>query len=114
MWRLSLAVANIRSGETSPYTVKVTYARGPDAQVITDTPVRTGAGWYRGDLHTHTGHSDAQCRSLSGKTSPCPLFLTLQAAVDHGLDFIVITDHNLSPFLLFLKISPLIPFNSRG
>lgn len=96
IWRLSLAVASIRPGETSPYTVRITYARGAEAQVITAEPVRAGPGWYRGDLHTHTGHSDAACRSLTGKSTPCPLFLTLKAAADHGLDFIVVTDHNVT------------------
>jgi hypothetical protein len=96
VWRLSLTVASIRPGEVSPYTVKITYGRGPEAQVIDDTPVRTGPGWYRGDLHSHTGHSDARCRSLAGRSTPCPLFFTLQAAVDHKLDFIVVTDHNVT------------------
>ncbi|MDE1147324.1 MAG: CehA/McbA family metallohydrolase [Azospirillaceae bacterium] len=95
-WRLSLAVASIRPGVTSPYTVKITLATGPEAQRFSDTPLRTGAGWYRGDLHSHTGHSDAACRSLSGAATPCPLFLSLQAAVDHKLDFLVVTDHNVS------------------
>jgi len=96
VWRLSVAVANIRAGVTSPYTAKISYARGPAAQVVTDTPLRDSPGWYRGDLHAHTGHSDALCRSLAGKPTPCPLFFTLQAAVDHKLDFIVVTDHNVA------------------
>ncbi|MGC1302808.1 MAG: CehA/McbA family metallohydrolase, partial [Caulobacteraceae bacterium] len=94
VWRLSLAVANIRPDVASPYTVKISYGRGPAAQVVTDKPVREGAGWYRGDLHSHTAHSDGACRSLSGKAIPCPLFFTLKAAAEHQLDFIVVTDHN--------------------
>jgi hypothetical protein len=57
-------------------------------------PVRTGSGWYRGDLHMHTGHSDGQCSSQTGKMIPCPVFFTVDAAVRRGLDFIAITDHN--------------------
>jgi hypothetical protein len=47
-------------------------------------PVRSGPSWYRGDLHTHTVHSD-------GKLTVAEL---VQAAREAGLDFIAITDHN--------------------
>jgi predicted metal-dependent phosphoesterase TrpH len=47
-------------------------------------PVRAGAGWYKGDLHCHTFHSDA-------KGSPEVLH---QAAVQAGLDFLAVADHN--------------------
>jgi hypothetical protein len=94
VWRLSMGIVNIRPDETSPYTVNITYGRGADGQVITDKPVKDAAGWYKGDLHIHTAHSDGQCRALSGKAAPCPVFFSLKAAVDHGLDFVVMTDHN--------------------
>jgi hypothetical protein len=45
---------------------------------------RRGAGWYRGDLHTHTVHSDGK-RRISEMA---------EAATSAGLDFIVSTDHN--------------------
>lgn len=57
-------------------------------------PLRTGPGWYRGDLHMHTGHSDGQCPSQAGRMVPCPVFFTVDAAAQRGLDFIAITDHN--------------------
>ncbi|WEX10599.1 CehA/McbA family metallohydrolase [Chelativorans sp. AA-79] len=47
-------------------------------------PVRKGAGWYRGDLHCHTFHSDA-------KGSP---ELLHAAARQAGLDFLAVADHN--------------------
>lgn len=47
-------------------------------------PVR-GPGWYRGDLHSHTNHSDADDRSVAQ---------LVQTAHDYGLDFIFLTDHN--------------------
>ena len=53
-------------------------------QPIRATPLRRGAGWYRGDLHTHTYHSDAD-------GSPEVLH---QAAVQAGLDFLGVADHN--------------------
>jgi hypothetical protein len=44
-----------------------------------------GAGWYWGDLHSHTHHSDAGNRTVAE---------LVQTARDHGLDFIFLTDHN--------------------
>jgi hypothetical protein len=49
---------------------------------------------YRGDLHMHTAHSDGSCASQSGKMVPCLVFVSVQTAAAHGLDFIAITDHN--------------------
>ena len=43
-------------------------------------------GWYRGDLHTHTVHSDGRRRIEE----------MAEAAISAGLDFIVSTDHNTS------------------
>jgi hypothetical protein len=45
---------------------------------------RPGAGWYRGDLHCHTYHSDAA-------GSPVLLHAAAQQA---GLDFLAVADHN--------------------
>jgi hypothetical protein len=45
-----------------------------------------GSGWYRGDLHTHTVHSDGRRRIPE----------MAAAATSAGLDFIVSTDHNTS------------------
>lgn len=47
-------------------------------------PIRKGAGWYRGDLHCHTFHSDA-----AGSPE-----LLHEAARQAGLDFLAIADHN--------------------
>ncbi len=67
-------------------------------------PVRQGAGWYRGDLHCHTFHSDA-----AGSPE-----LLHAAAKQAGLDFLAIADHNTitqrryfhphsSPELIFVR-----------
>lgn len=53
-------------------------ARVPVAEVI------RGKGWYRGDLHVHTVHSDG-C---------LPTGDVVAAARSAGLDFVVSTDHN--------------------
>ena len=47
-------------------------------------PVRREAGWYKGDLHCHTFHSDAQ-------GAPEVLHAAARQA---GLDFLAIADHN--------------------
>ncbi|HQZ11248.1 MAG TPA: CehA/McbA family metallohydrolase [Devosia sp.] len=67
-------------------------------------PVRRAAGWYRGDLHSHTYHSDAR---------GAPELLHA-AAKQAGLDFLAIADHNTitqrryfhpqsSPDLVFIR-----------
>jgi hypothetical protein len=74
------------------WQVQVTMDRGtataPAGKVIEmpSSPVVRGAGWYRGDLHLHTVHSD-------GAHRPSEL---VSAAHAGGLDFIVSTDHNTS------------------
>ncbi|SDF89397.1 CehA/McbA family metallohydrolase [Terriglobus roseus] len=97
-WRLLVGVPAIREGSVAQYTVKVWWQKvGTDAasgSTFSQKPIREGAAWYRGDLHMHTGHSDGSCASESGARIPCPVFLTAQAAVARGLDFIAITDHN--------------------
>ena len=97
-WALLLGVPNLRKDAVADYTAKVYFSKTlavADEPAILRTPLRTGAGWYRGDLHSHTGHSDGSCATRSGgKPVPCPLFLTAQAAAQRGLDFIAVTEHN--------------------
>jgi len=95
-WQLLLGVPNIRNGQTAEFTAEVYFQRNDQYGLPTETtPLRTEAGWYRGDLHMHSEHSDGNCASKSGeKRVPCPLFLTLDAAADRGLDFIAFTEHN--------------------
>ena len=96
-WRLILGVPNIRKGVEARWraTVRFDPAGAPSPRsALQDGPVRTGPGWYRGDLHTHSGHSDGSCASLSGRRVPCPVFRTLEAARTAGLDFIALTEHN--------------------
>lgn len=68
-------------------SVSIAFDSGPRqvvAQPIHLQPVRPGAGWYRGDLHCHTFHSDA-------RGAPETLHRAAQQA---GLDFLAVTDHN--------------------
>jgi hypothetical protein len=101
-WRLLLGVPNIRAGQTSSYVAEVFFLRPgsepPRARQVVAS--KSEAGWYRGDLHLHTGHSDGNCASRSGRTRvPCPTFLTLAAAAERGLDFVALTEHNTTSHL---------------
>ncbi|WP_435744433.1 CehA/McbA family metallohydrolase [Nocardioides sp. SYSU DS0663] len=73
------------------WTVTVTLRRGAPGRRFRPRPapraVRgTGPGWYRGDLHTHTVHSD-------GRWTQARLLAAARAA---GLDFLASTEHNTS------------------
>ncbi len=93
-WKLTLAVSNIRPGVTSSYEVDIYFNRAIDDVAFVDHALNPKPGWYRGDLHMHTGHSDGSCPSQSGQSVPCPVFVTVESAAKRGLDFIAITDHN--------------------
>jgi len=56
----------------------------PAQRGLTAPVLSRKAGWYRGDLHSHTHHSDA-VGSLSDLVA---------AARARGLDFVAVTDHN--------------------
>jgi hypothetical protein len=93
-WRLQIAVPNIRPNVTSRYRAEIYFNRVIDDTSFTDHPLNDHPGWYRGDLHMHDAHSDGSCPSQSGKSVPCPVFFTVEAAARRGLDFIAISDHN--------------------
>jgi len=96
-WNLLLGIPNIRPDTKAEYTagVRFEHAGADGAALVPSEPtVRAAPGWYRGDLHMHTAHSDGSCLSRRQQRVPCPLFLTAKAASERGLDFIAITDHN--------------------
>ena len=96
-WRLLMGVPNARPGSHSAYTASIWFDRGTRqaaSDAATPPPLRTGPGWYRGDLHMHSAHSDGNCLSQSGVRVPCPAFRTVEAAASAGLDFIALSDHN--------------------
>ncbi len=97
VWKLILGVPNIREGVRSEFQAKVYFSRTgalTSGSSFLSAPVSTSSGWYRGDLHMHTGHSDGSCKNQSGREVPCPVFKSAEAAVSRGLDFIAVTDHN--------------------
>ena len=108
-WKLWIGVPNIRPQSVASYEAKIYFeAAGKGAvEGFAEAPLRSGAGWYRGDLHMHTAHSDGSCKSQNGNKMPCPVFVTLQAAAARGLDFIAVTDHNtVSHFDALRELQP--------
>ncbi|PYY14135.1 MAG: phosphotransferase [Acidobacteria bacterium] len=108
-WKLWIGVPNIRPQSVASYEANVSFEpAGKGApEGFADAPLRSGAGWYRGDLHMHTAHSDGSCKSQNGNKVPCPVFVTLQAAAARGLDFVAVTDHNtVSHFDALRELQP--------
>lgn len=89
-WRIALGpFAVVPPGVD--YRVEVTLRHGPPERPFRPRPAPTsvagrGPGWYRGDLHTHTHHSD-------GRRSQADLVREARAA---GLDLVASTEHNTS------------------
>lgn len=85
-WHVALGLAKVAAGGCD-YRVEIVFDDAPRA-VYTPSPVptrRLGAtGWYKGDLQSHTHHSDAR-GSLDD---------LVQAATALRLDFLAVTDHN--------------------
>lgn len=95
-WAVSIGVPTVYS--KTNYSVDIRMYReetgakrsGPWAQ-----PVRDSAGWYQGDLHSHTGHSDGYgCQNGQGERAPCQVSQNIDVARDRGLNFVAVTDHN--------------------
>lgn len=96
-WRLVLGIPNIREGQTAHYQATIAFSsdnsRTPPPHATLANPISTQPGWYRGDFHMHTAHSDGSC-DFAGTRGPCPAINTFAAARDAKLDFAAITDHN--------------------
>ncbi|MDR6625030.1 CehA/McbA family metallohydrolase [Caulobacter segnis] len=92
-WTLLLGVPNARPDSKATYEAKIWFQRPSTALPIALAKATT-PGWYRGDLHMHTAHSDGGCVTGDAPRAPCPVYRTVQAAQAAGLDFIAVTDHN--------------------
>ena len=92
-WIVQIDTHMIMPGAPVHYSLDVTVAESASTERATASlskatgckMPRRGAGWYRGDLHTHTHHSDADQRTVAD---------LIQMARDYGLDFVFLTDHN--------------------
>jgi hypothetical protein len=89
-WIAQIDTHMIMPGEPITYTLTVACDVGEPAspaaiERLRPSPVLTGGpGWLRGDLHSHTDHSDA-AQSIEQLVA---------AAQRVGLDFLFLTDHN--------------------
>jgi len=89
-WAVVLGVPNIREGVTAGYTIAARASKS-----ATDWPtLRSEPGWYVGDLHAHSGHSDGRTAGPSGERLRVPPEHVFNAAREAGLDFIALTEHN--------------------
>jgi hypothetical protein len=85
-WQVVLGLAKV-APEGCHYRVEVELDDYPRALIPPEGTVgvaRLEAGWYRGDLQSHTYYSDA-------RGSPEDL---VRVARERGLDFLAVTDHN--------------------
>ncbi len=86
-WNIIMYASTI-TAEGIDWKLEITLTPGPDGVPFQMTPaaqtVNNKPGWYRGDLHMHTYHSD-------GKRTQQEL---VNEALATGLDFIVSTEHN--------------------
>jgi hypothetical protein len=90
-WAVILGVPNIRAGRRDTYTITVRLSSDEDAKGPT---VRAGPGWFAGDLHSHSGHSDGRATTRRRTIVPVPPDHVFDAARAAGLDFVALTDHN--------------------
>jgi hypothetical protein len=103
-WTVELDTHMVLSGEPCHYRIDVTASDAMEANPVPSAlapfdsaPLRREAGWYRGDLHAHTVHSDGGWRIAA----------LLQAAQAIHLDFLTLTDHNtVSGLDEFVRTAP--------
>ena len=92
-WAVVLGVPNIREESRDAYRVTVRKHRSdpPAFPVLHDAP-----GWYTGDLHSHSGHSDGRAFLADGSRVRIPPHRVYDAARAAGLDFVALSEHNTS------------------
>jgi len=97
-WHIQLGLYQL-APEGCDYEITITLEPGATeaveertAPVLPDAPM-SGPRWYRGDLHTHTWHSDGSA----------PLADLVAAAQAQGLDFVAVTEHNTISHLPLLR-----------
>ncbi len=94
-WTVQIDTHMVLPGEPVHYTLEVAVEEATIDRAATPVPtpdfsrvITAEAGWYRGDLHSHTLHSDASWTAQE----------LVAAARQLDLDFIALTDHNtISP-----------------
>ena len=86
-WRVVVHTHMVMPGESLRYGLEVHLTDAPKAkpQLLPEpTPPERGPGWYKGDLHAHSAHSDATWSVQD----------LVASAKRLGLDFVILSDHN--------------------
>jgi hypothetical protein len=91
-WHIAIGYNYVARDAKGEFTVKIHLSPQIDPEQY--RVINPKAGWYKGDLHSHTGLTDAMCKSQSGVNVPCPPSRLFAAAAAQGLDFLAVTDHN--------------------
>ena len=103
-WSLLVGAANIPAGVTVRYQVTLRLSNRVDARRLS---LRSEAGWFAGDLHSHSGHSDGYYTGADGTRRPVSVADIVSAAIRNRLDFVAVTDHNTASHWLDLdRIQP--------
>ena len=95
-WRLSLGIPSVGAGQSSKWTARIRLSTRSTPNAGLGPVLRAEAGWYTGDLHAHTLHSDGFGCVEPGTTATrgCQPWEVVEAARARRLDFFAITDHN--------------------
>jgi hypothetical protein len=91
-WHLAIGYNYIAPKAHGNFTIRIHLSSQLDPEH--HTVINSKPGWYKGDLHAHTGLTDGSCKSQSGANVPCPPSRLFAAAASQGLDFLAVTDHN--------------------
>jgi hypothetical protein len=90
-WYVLLGAPPGGAPDAQPYAVTVRLSDRPE---VTHRSLNEVAGWYAGDLHVHSGHSDGYRDAGRRPRTPVSVEELAHHAIDQGLDFLAITDHN--------------------
>ena len=91
-WQIVVDTHRVTDAQPCTYSIAIQCQPHPNTATLADSaspnPPQRGPGWYRGDLHGHTVHSDGSWQVAD-----------LVAAAKHlKLDFVTLSDHNtISP-----------------
>jgi len=92
-WHIAIGYNYVAPDAHGEFTVRIHLSHQLDPEHY--TVLNPSAGWYKGDLHSHTGLTDGVCKSQSGTANvPCPPWHLLEAAAAQKLDFLAVTEHN--------------------
>jgi predicted metal-dependent phosphoesterase TrpH len=95
-WRLSLGIPSIGATMTSEWRATIRFSTERTPREGLAPILKAEPGWYVGDLHAHTLHSDGfGCRSDDEAVNRgCQPWEVVEAGRAKTLDFLAITDHN--------------------